>query len=72
MSIFLRESEIPMSHCGSEPSAADALSDPLIQAIMAADANHPVALRALMLETIRKIELGFPVVTRRALIADGR
>ena len=48
-----------MSHCRYEPSVADALADPLIQALMAADAVHPAELRALMLETARKIELGF-------------
>jgi hypothetical protein len=49
-----------MPHRRSEPSVADALlADPLIQALMAADAVHPTELRALMLETARKIELGF-------------
>jgi len=35
-----------MSHCWSEPSVADALADPLIRALMAADAVHPAELRA--------------------------
>jgi hypothetical protein len=48
-----------MSRCRYEPSVADALADPLIQAIMAADAVHPAELRALMLETARRIDLGF-------------
>jgi len=43
--------------CG-EPSLADALADPLIQALMLADAVDPAELRALMRETARRIELG--------------
>ena len=48
-----------MSRCRCELRVADVLADPLIQALMAADAVHPAELRALMLETARKIELGF-------------
>ena len=48
-----------MSHPCKEPSLADAMADPLIQALMLADAVHPAELRALMRETARRIELGF-------------
>ena len=41
-----------------EPSLGDALNDPLVQALMAADGVDPLALGALMRETARKIELG--------------
>jgi hypothetical protein len=41
-----------------EPSLADAMADPLIQALMLADAVHPAELRELMRETARGIELG--------------
>ena len=63
-----------MSHPTSEPSLADALADPLIQALMAAVAVHPAELRALMLETARKIEFGFhaSASTRGAPSADQR
>ena len=63
-----------MSHPTSEPSLADALADPLIQALMAADGVHPAELRALVLETARKIELGFhaSASTRVALPTDQR
>jgi hypothetical protein len=37
---------------------ADAMADPLIQALMLADAVDPAELRALMRETARRIELG--------------
>jgi len=43
--------------CG-ELSLADALADPLIHALMLADAVDPAELRALMRETARRIELG--------------
>ncbi len=43
--------------CG-ELSLADALADPLIHALMLADAVDPAELRALMRETARSIELG--------------
>ena len=43
--------------CG-ELSLADALADPLIQALMLADAVDPAELKALMRETARRIELG--------------
>ena len=63
-----------MSHCQCELRVADALADPLIQALMAADAVHPSELRALMLETARKMELGFhaPASSRVAPTADQR
>jgi len=40
-----------------EPSLADAMADPLVQALMLADGVHPAKLRALMRETARRIEL---------------
>jgi len=43
--------------CG-ELSLADALADPLIHALMLADAVDPAELRALMRETARRLELG--------------
>ena len=43
--------------CG-ELSLADALADPLIHALMLADAVDPAELRALMRETARRMELG--------------
>jgi len=43
--------------CG-ELSLAGALADPLIHALMLADAVDPAELRALMRETARRIELG--------------
>ena len=46
-----------LRRCG-ELSLADALADPLIQALMLADAVDPAELRALMRETARRIELG--------------
>lgn len=47
-----------MSLTCRETRLADALADPLIQALMAADSVHPAELRALMRETARRIELG--------------
>jgi hypothetical protein len=41
----------------SEPSLADVLSDPVIQAVMAADDVDPAALSALLRKAARKIEL---------------
>jgi hypothetical protein len=53
---------------------ADAMADPLIQALMLADDVHPAELRALMRETARRIELGFyapqSTSTRAAPAAD--
>jgi hypothetical protein len=43
--------------CG-ELSLAAAMADPLIQALMLADAVDPAELRALMRETARRIEVG--------------
>jgi hypothetical protein len=43
--------------CG-ELSLAAAMVDPLIQALMLADAVDPAELRALMRETARRIEAG--------------
>jgi len=43
--------------CG-ELSLADALADPLIHALMLADAVDPAELRALMRGAARRIELG--------------
>jgi hypothetical protein len=65
-----------MSRPCREPSLADAMADPLIQALMLADAVHPSELRALMRETVRRIELGFyapqSTSTRAAPAADQR
>jgi len=41
-----------------EPSLADATADPVIRALMLADAVDPAKLRALMRETARKMKLG--------------
>jgi hypothetical protein len=56
MSIPFERGEIPMLYYWSEPSLADALSDPVIQAVMAADAVDPAALNALLREATRKLE----------------
>ena len=65
-----------MSRPSREPSLADAMADPLIQALMLADAVHPAELRALIRETVRRIELGLyaPQATspRAAPAADQR
>ena len=45
-----------MLHYWSEPSLADVLSDPVVQAIMAADAVDPDALSALLRKAARKLE----------------
>ena len=39
----------------SEPSLADALSDPVVKAVMTADAVNPAALSALLREAARKL-----------------
>ena len=60
-----------------EPSLRDALKDPLVQAVMAADGVDPGALSTLLRETARKIELGArrsPLrrgVKERTLAANG-
>lgn len=63
-----------MSHPCREPKLADAMADPLIQALMLADEVHPAELRALMRETARRIELGLyaprSTGTRAAPAAD--
>ncbi len=41
---------------GTEPSLAETLSDPVIQAMMAADAVDPLALDALLREIALKVE----------------
>jgi hypothetical protein len=56
MSIPFERGEIPMLHYWSEPSLADALSDPVVQAVMAADAVDPAALSALLREATRKLK----------------
>jgi hypothetical protein len=56
MSTLFKRREMPMLHYWSEPSLADALSDPVVQAVMAADAVDPVALSALLCEAARKLE----------------
>jgi hypothetical protein len=48
-----------MLHYWSEPRLTDALSDPVVQAVMAADAVDPVELSALLREAACKLELGF-------------
>ena len=58
-----------------ELSLADAMADPLIQALILADAVDPAELRALMRETARRIELGsYPqsIGVRAAPAADQR
>ena len=40
----------------NEPSLAEILSDPVVQAVMAADAVDPTTLNALLRETARKFE----------------
>ena len=43
-------------HYGSEPSLAETLSDPVVQAVMAADAVDPAALDALLREVAHGME----------------
>jgi hypothetical protein len=45
-----------MLHYWSEPSLADALSDPVVKAVMAADAVDPAALSALLREAASKLD----------------
>jgi hypothetical protein len=45
-----------LQHYGSEPSLAETLSDPVIQAVMAADAVDPAALDALLREAAHRME----------------
>ena len=45
-----------MLHYWSEPSLAETLSDPVVQAVMAADAVDPTALDALLREVAHKVE----------------
>jgi len=45
-----------MLHYWSEPSLADVLSDPVVQAVMAADAVDLAALSAMLREAARKVE----------------
>jgi hypothetical protein len=55
-----------------EPSLADAMADPLIQALMRADGVDPDELRALMRGTARRVELTVHVpqsTARRAAAA---
>ncbi len=47
---------------GTEPSLAETLSDPVIQAMMAADAVDPLALDALLREVALKVESRLPEV----------
>ena len=44
-----------MLHYWSEPSLADVLSEPVVKAVMAADAVDPAALSALLREAARKL-----------------
>jgi len=45
-----------MLHYWSEPSPAETLLDPVVQAVMAADAVDPAALDALLREVARRVE----------------
>jgi hypothetical protein len=44
-----------MLHYWSEPSLAETLLDPVVQAVMAADAVDPAALDALLREVARRV-----------------
>jgi hypothetical protein len=44
----------------SEPSLTEALSDPVIQALMAADAVDPAALNTLLREIALRVEARLP------------
>jgi len=56
MSTGFDESEVPMLHCWSEPSLAETLADPMVLAVMAADAVDPAALDALLREVAHRVE----------------
>jgi hypothetical protein len=56
MSTGFEESESPMLHNWSEPSLAETLTDPVILAVMAADAVDPAALDALLRAVARRVE----------------
>jgi hypothetical protein len=45
-----------MSPYWSEPSLAETLSDPVVQALMAADTVDPAALDALLREVAHRVE----------------
>ena len=45
-----------MFYSWSEPSLAETLSDPMVQAVMAADAVDPAALDALLREVAHRVE----------------
>jgi hypothetical protein len=51
-------SEVPMPHSWNwrEPSLAETLSDPVVRAVMAADAVDPAALAALLREAALRVE----------------
>src|SRR5262249_60165710 len=62
------ESEVPMLHSWNwsepswiEPSLAETLSDPVIQAVMAADPVDPQALDALLHEIALKVKPRLPL-----------
>jgi hypothetical protein len=55
-----------MLDCWSEPSLAETLSDPVVQAVMAADAVDPTALDALLRVVAHRVE------PPRALVSVGR
>jgi hypothetical protein len=58
MSTGFEESEVPMPHSWNwrEPSLAETLSDPVIRAVMAADAVDPAALAALLREAASRVD----------------
>ena len=47
-----------MLHCWSEPTLAEALADPMVLAVMAADAVDPAALDALLRAAAHRVEPG--------------
>ena len=45
-----------MLHCWSEPTLAETLADPMVRAVMAADAVDPEALAALLRAAASRVE----------------
>jgi hypothetical protein len=56
MSTGFDESEVPMFHRWHELSLAEALSDPMILAVMAADHVDPAALDTLLRAVAHRVE----------------
>jgi hypothetical protein len=54
MSIGFGRSEVSMLYNWSEPSLAETLSDPMVRALMAADAVDPDALDTLLREVAHR------------------